>query len=369
VSRHAATISPRPWARSASGGLVSTKPPAWLRTGATSKTADAIRTELRKLDFVRGLGAHLWNLSILNPNRLKFLSRVARRSTNQQLQRCAPERRYPALVAMLSDSAERLTDEVVDLFERALAGCHSSAENDLDSYKQATGKAANEKAVFFSLLARVILDDEHIPDTEIRKTAFAQVPRDRMAAALLEAEKIARPLDDNYLDFLGNRYSNVREFAPHVVAALELRANAAGTEVLRAVELLRQVNADRKRRVPDDAPLGFMTEKWRPYVVGSDGQISRRYCARWQRLKDGVLRSTRSSCEVQPIERRTPMKRYIGLDVLRAALLLADSHHHQLVYVRHQTGSYASCRHCGMRCAPATYGSPAAVATPTPRRT
>jgi hypothetical protein len=29
--------------------------------------------------------------------------------------------------------------------------------------------------------------------------------------------------------------------------------------VLRAVELLRQINADHKRRVPDDAPLGFMT--------------------------------------------------------------------------------------------------------------
>jgi hypothetical protein len=56
-----------------------------------------------------------------------------------------------------------------------------------------------------------------------------------------------------------------------------LRANAAGTDVLRAVELLRQINADHKRRVPDDAPLGFMTEKWRPYIVGSDGQISRRY--------------------------------------------------------------------------------------------
>lgn len=178
---------------------------------------------------------------------------------------------------MLSDGAERLTDEVVDLFDRALAGCHSTAENDLDKYKQATAKAVNEKAVLFSVLARVILDDEHIPDTEVRKTVFAQVPRDRMAAALLEAEKIARPLDDNYLDFLGNRYSHVREFAPHVVAALELRANAAGTEVLRAVELLRQINADHKRRVPDDAPLGFMTEKWRPYIVGSDGQISRRY--------------------------------------------------------------------------------------------
>ncbi len=155
------------------------------------------------------------SLGSLGPESQPAQVLVARRPTfdHQQLQRCAPERRYPALVAMLSDGAERLIDEVVDLFDRALAGCHSSAENDLDEYKQATGKAANEKAVFFSLLARVILD-EHIPDTEIRKTAFARVPRDRMAAALIEAEKIARPLDDNYLDFLGNRYSNVREFAP-----------------------------------------------------------------------------------------------------------------------------------------------------------
>jgi len=65
-------------------------PLTWLRTPATSMTPDAIRMELRKLEFVRNLGAHRWDLSALNPNRLKFLSRVARRSTNQQLQRSPP---------------------------------------------------------------------------------------------------------------------------------------------------------------------------------------------------------------------------------------------------------------------------------------
>jgi hypothetical protein len=51
-----------------------------------------------------------------------------------------------------------------------------------------------------------------------------------------------------------------------------LRANAGGAELLRGVELLRLLNTNGLRRVPEDAPLGFVTSTWRPYVV--DGELA-----------------------------------------------------------------------------------------------
>ena len=42
-----------------------------------------------------------------------------------------------------------------------------------------------------------------------------------------------------------------------------------------AITLLRRLNADSARRVPDDAPVGFVPAKWRRYVTGSDGRIDR----------------------------------------------------------------------------------------------
>lgn len=247
---------------------------AWLRKGAPEAKPRTILMELRKLDFVRGLGAAGWDLSTLNPNRLKFLAQVARRTAAADLQRASDERRLTALVAFLAESIWQLNDEVVDLFDRTLHSYHGGARKDLEKLKGATARAANEKVVLFSRLADFILDDD-IADADLRSAIWRALPKEQLARAKAEADQLARPLDDNYFDLLANRYSHVRQFAPAFLDGLDLRANAGGAELLRGVGLLRQLNADGLRRVPEDAPLGFVTATWRPYVIDGDGRINR----------------------------------------------------------------------------------------------
>jgi hypothetical protein len=93
-------------------------PLAWLGQQAAANTSKTIVAELKKLDFLRGLGAAGWDLSTINPNRLKFLAQLGRRATSQALERLVPERRYPILAAFLRQSVEEITDEVVDLYDR-----------------------------------------------------------------------------------------------------------------------------------------------------------------------------------------------------------------------------------------------------------
>jgi TnpA family transposase len=63
---------------------------AWLGERAAANTSKAIVAELKKLDFLRELGVTEWDLSTINPNRLKFLAQIGRRATSQALQRLAP---------------------------------------------------------------------------------------------------------------------------------------------------------------------------------------------------------------------------------------------------------------------------------------
>ncbi len=46
--------------------------------------------------------------------------------------------------------------------------------------------------------------------------------------------------------------------------------------MLAAVEVLRALNRRGGRRVPDEAPLGFVPAKWQAQVVGADGRVDRR---------------------------------------------------------------------------------------------
>jgi hypothetical protein len=112
-------------------------PLAWLGQRAAANTSKAIVAELKKLDFLRGLGAAGWDLSEINPNRLKFLTQLGRRATSQALQRLAPERRYPILAAFLRQSVEEITDEVMDLYDRCLAQSYARASRNLDEFRLA----------------------------------------------------------------------------------------------------------------------------------------------------------------------------------------------------------------------------------------
>jgi hypothetical protein len=74
----------------------------WLRTGPTRPSPAAVKAELAKLAFLRGLHAHRLDLGMLPAERRRFLATIGRRSTAQALARRDPERRYPILLTLLA---------------------------------------------------------------------------------------------------------------------------------------------------------------------------------------------------------------------------------------------------------------------------
>nr|WP_207386396.1 DUF4158 domain-containing protein [Protofrankia symbiont of Coriaria ruscifolia] len=89
----------------------------WLATGPVEASPAAVKAEVAKLEFLRGLDAHTLELSVLPAERRRFLATVGRRLTAQALQRREPQRRYPILLTLLAQSATDVLDEVVQLFD------------------------------------------------------------------------------------------------------------------------------------------------------------------------------------------------------------------------------------------------------------
>ncbi len=266
-------------------------PLGWLREGATANTPTAVKGQIEKLHFLRGLGVPDWDVSSLSSNRLKLLAQLGKRDSNQALQRMSMERRYPTLLAFLHQAYREITDEVVDLFDRCLGRAYSRAARDLDEFRKGAARSANEKVVMFRDIGRIVLDPD-VPDDGLREAIHQYLPKEMLRAKVEETEKLVRPLDDSYFDLLGERYGHIRAFSPAFLDAFEFRSNLAHDPLLHAVELLRQMNAACRRKVPEDAPVDFVGPKWRPYVVDSAGAISRKYyelCVLWE-LR-GSLRS------------------------------------------------------------------------------
>jgi len=252
-------------------------PLSWLRQEAVSHAASHIIATLTKIVFLQGAGVDQWDLACLNPNRAKWLAQIGWKSTNQYVQRMAPARRYPVLVAFLQQALLHHTDVVVELFDQCLWGCQSEAKHELEEFRKAMARSTNEKLTLFRQLGQVLLDDD-IEDPDVRAVSFERVPKKVLQEAIDETQSLIRPRPDEAIDFFGKRYSYLRQFVPLWLQTLTLRAQGPDETVLRAVEVIRDLDRVPTRRpVPKAAPMALVTEAWRPYIREPDGEISRRY--------------------------------------------------------------------------------------------
>jgi len=262
----------------------------WLRAPATAANAQQILITLEKIEFLQQNGVANWNVSAVNPNRLKKLAQIGSKSTNQYLQRASKKRRYPILVAFLKQTLITLIDEAVEMFDECLWDSYTNAKKDLEAYQKRVTKSVNEKLRRFCDLGEVLLD-ETITDEAVRSAVFKQVPAASLRLLLDETAQLIRPSNDDYVDFFANHYSYLRRFIPQFLKRLDFRANSAGQSALKAIDLLRQLDATKLRQpIPPEAPLDFVLSSWQAYVFDEEGKIIRRYyelCALWV-LRQGL---------------------------------------------------------------------------------
>jgi TnpA family transposase len=262
----------------------------WLRQRATTNSPKAILQSLDKLATLQEWGVEEWQLDSIHPNRLKLLTQIGRKSSNQALERMSEERRYPILLAFLRQSLFDLTDELIDMFDRCLLRTHSRSKRDLDEFKRSVSQKTNEKLRCFRTLAQVILDIE-VPDLQVREAIYQTIPKENLDAFVLECEKLIRPESDTCFDYFVRRYGYIRQFSSQFIELL-FKSNLQDDPLLKAIELLRQLNQNRRRKLPEDAPTKFVSRQWHPYVLENKNEPDRHgyeLCALWELRK--ALRS------------------------------------------------------------------------------
>ncbi|MFI7154427.1 hypothetical protein ACIBO2_56755 [Nonomuraea sp. NPDC050022] len=103
----------------------------WLVSPARDASATSVKTTIDKLTWLRAIDAHQMDVSVLPNERRRVLAQVARRSTNQGLER-RKERKFPILLAFVAQAAVDQLDEVVALFDQAVSARESRAKSKTD---------------------------------------------------------------------------------------------------------------------------------------------------------------------------------------------------------------------------------------------
>jgi TnpA family transposase len=235
----------------------------WINDGATSASAESVKTEVAKLGYLESLGAHRLDLRAIPPERLRQLATLARRSTPRALRQMAPERRHPILLAALAAAHTEIVDETVRLFDMALASTDDTARDRVADRVLEAARNEVERLALLDDILDVVLDPD-LDDAAAGAGVRGLGPERLAGAARSDEERL--PRDGGHLEFMEARFSHVRSFAPPVLGALTFAASVSPSEVLDAVVLLQAMNAEGRRHVPDGAPIEFIPARWRPYL-------------------------------------------------------------------------------------------------------
>ncbi|MFI6180339.1 Tn3 family transposase [Nonomuraea sp. NPDC051191] len=237
----------------------------WLGKGPVEASPSAVKAEVAKLEFLRGMDAHILDLSVLPAERRRFLAMVGRRLTAQALQRREPERRYPILLTLVAQSATEVLDEAVQLFDQAVSARESKAAHRMrDALAERAKSGEDRQALLDAILA--IVADPAVPDEEVGGLIRGErIGWERLRSAQAGALP-ALPRDHGHLAVLDGSYGYLRQFTPQVLEAVPFAGGTAAADLLRAVEILRELNATGARKVPAVAPVSFVPARWRGYL-------------------------------------------------------------------------------------------------------
>ncbi len=202
---------------------------------------------------MRGLGLPTGIEREIHQNRLLKLARQGA----ADLKKFEPQRRYATLVAVAVEQMATVTDEMIDLHDRIVGKLFNAAKNKHQEQFQASGKAINDKLRLYGRVGQALLDARRSggdPFVAIESV----LSWDDFTVSISEEQHLAQPEDFDFLYRIGESYATVRRYAPEFLDALRLQAAPAAKSVLDAVNVLREVNTDNARKLPDDAPLEFI---------------------------------------------------------------------------------------------------------------
>jgi hypothetical protein len=139
----------------------------------------------------------------------------------------------------------------------------------------AAGPRVNEKlhnyARLTAVIARAHQEGSSLETAIEQEFAWEALELDGQAAG-----RLARPLHGSPLQDFRAQFPQFRQYTPTFLGTFQFEAIPAQQPLLKALEVLRQMNREQRTRVPSDAPRSFVRPNWAPFVF-TDGGIDRCY--------------------------------------------------------------------------------------------
>ena len=237
-----------------------------LKQPPGSPSPKAMLKLIERLEIIQSFGVMNIDLSWLNNNLQRALMRHARQCTATRLRKLKSNRKHAVMVCFLWQSYLDNVDYLVDMYDKLINKVYKHAQVDVDNHHKKNRKQIRESLFTFKDLAELILDDD-IDDTCLRREFFKRIGKNVLSDQVEAVDVWLTGKYSHIFNLVTQRFSYIRQFSPALVNYLQIIAEDNGkSDLPMAIDLLRELNEQNKRKLPDDAPLGFIPKKIRSLV-------------------------------------------------------------------------------------------------------
>ena len=179
------------------------------------------------------------------------------------------------LIILEREARATLIDEIIDQHDRIMGKVFSKAKRTHAEQLQNSGKAIHVKLRQYLEIGQALIEAK-----KEGKDPFASIEKvmswESFEASVNETSLLAKKESFDFLDLIGKSYSQLRRYTPEMLIVLSLKATPAAQEILNAVDILRQMNDSKTRKVPSEAPVSFIPKRWKKLIF-TDAGIERRF--------------------------------------------------------------------------------------------
>ena len=184
-------------------------------------------------------------------------------------------RRHATLLAASLELSANLTDQAIQLFDRMVSALFRKVEAKEARSFQADARAINDKVRLYAKIGAALIASQN-DNSDPFAAITSVISWERFETSVAEAEALVRPEELDVYQQLGDHFATVRRWSPAFLEALTFESVPAAASLMRAIDLLRDVNRRGAQTLPQEVPIGFVRGRWRQLVL-SDGTINRRY--------------------------------------------------------------------------------------------
>lgn len=231
---------------------------------------------IKRLKIIRNLALDI-DLRTIHPNRIKQLSRLGARYEPHSFRRFEENKRYALLVVFLKDLSERLVDFAVEIHDKQINTLLSKGRKQQDEIQKRNGKALNENVIQYINVVSVIVQSRNI-GTDPYQAIESIMSWEQLTQSIEEAKKLTRPKNYDYVDLLYDKFNYLRRYTPDFLEHINFYSvSSSMNSLIRAIDIIKELNENKKRKVPEYAPIDFIPNRWSKFLYNTDGTIDRRY--------------------------------------------------------------------------------------------